>query len=114
MQAQPTGVRSRRPAFGGRLMRLLPLLAGAAAMALASASAGAELQTGELVPTGQRITPTAAPGSLFQRLDPAIPGLPDYRAGQASALALSPDGKTLLILTSGFNRWFTPQGTVRP
>jgi DNA-binding beta-propeller fold protein YncE len=69
--------------------------------------------TGEMVPTGQHITPEAAPGALFQRLDPELPGLPDYRAGQASATALSPDGRTLLVMTSGFNRLFSPKGALR-
>ena len=55
------------------------------------------------LPTGQRITPTAATGALFQTLNPGLPDFPDYRAGQAVNTALSPDGTTLLILTSGFN-----------
>jgi YVTN family beta-propeller protein len=59
---------------------------------------------GELLHTGMRITPTAAPGSLFTTLDPDIPALPDYVAGQAVSTALSPDGNTLLVLTSGYNR----------
>src|SRR5262249_49049040 len=80
----------------------------------ASLGARPDSSLGEMVPTGQRITPTAAPGAVFERRDPAISGLPDYRAGQASAVALSPDGRTLLVLTSGFNRWFTPKGTIQP
>jgi len=65
-------------------------------------------------PTGQALTPEAAPGSRFEALNPDLPGLPDFRAGQASATALSPDGKTLLVLTSGFNRNFGPDGAIRP
>ncbi len=64
----------------------------------------------EVTPTGQAITPTAAPGALFLALNPDLPGDPGFTAGQASALALSPDGKTLLVLTSGFNRTFGPDG----
>ncbi len=56
------------------------------------------------VATGAAITPQAAPGALFQPLDPQLPEWPGFLAGQASALAVSPDGKTLAILTSGFNR----------
>jgi DNA-binding beta-propeller fold protein YncE len=90
-------------------MRLNSLLVGAAAAALAGAAlAGPEV--GEMVATGQRITPTAAPGASFEALDPELPGLPGYRAGQASAVALSPDARTLLVLTSGFNRWDGPEG----
>ncbi|HEY1447809.1 MAG TPA: hypothetical protein VGF33_04690, partial [Caulobacteraceae bacterium] len=59
---------------------------------------------GEMTPTGQVITPTAAPGAIFQALNPDLSGDPNFTAGQASAVALSPDGRTLLILTSGFNR----------
>ena len=47
---------------------------------------------------------------MFQPLNPGLPGDPSYSAGQASALALSPDGKTLLVLTSGYNRVFGPDG----
>jgi DNA-binding beta-propeller fold protein YncE len=68
----------------------------------------------ELTPTGQAITPTAARGAIFQRLNPHLAADPNYTAGQASAVALSPDGRTLLILTSGFNREFDPKGTLIP
>src|SRR6185503_12905378 len=60
------------------------------------------------VPTGQAITPSAAPGAIFQPLNPDLPSNPGYTAGQAAAVALSPDGRTLLILTSGFNRMLGP------
>ena len=59
---------------------------------------------GAFTATGQSITPTAAKGSVFQPLNPDLPTLPGFLAGQASAMAMSPDGRTLLILTSGFNR----------
>ena len=39
---------------------------------------------------------------------------PAYTAGQASAVALSPDGRTLLILTSGFNLMFSADGKPVP
>jgi len=60
--------------------------------------------TGELLPTGMAITPSAAPGALFLPLNPDLPGLPAFVAGQAVTTAISPDGSTLLILTSGYNR----------
>src|SRR5260221_112704 len=66
--------------------------------------------TSTFVPTGQRITPLAAPGADFAMLDPGLPFLPDFRAGQAVALAPSPDGRLLLALTSGFNRNFDSAG----
>src|SRR5581483_7134847 len=65
---------------------------------------------GELLPTGQRLTPEAMPGSTLVSLNPNLPDLPDFTAGQASAMALSPDGTTLLVLTSGYNRNVGPDG----
>ena len=64
----------------------------------------------EVTPTGQQLTPISAPGAIFQSLNPGLAGDPAFTAGQASAVAISPDGKTLLILTSGFNRTFGPDG----
>ena len=79
------------------VMSLAGLLAGFVASAAAAAPP-------DLLPTGQHVTPTAARGAIFQPLNPDLPGLPAFTAGQASALALSPDRRTLLILTSGYNR----------
>jgi DNA-binding beta-propeller fold protein YncE len=56
------------------------------------------------IPTGQRITPTAANGAIFQELNPKLPGAPELRANHAAAAAVSRDGKTLVILTSGSSR----------
>jgi DNA-binding beta-propeller fold protein YncE len=61
-------------------------------------------EKGEFIPTGVRITPTAAKGSIFEPLSPDIPADRAFTAGQAVTTLLSPDGKTLLILTSGYNR----------
>ncbi|HEY1940254.1 MAG TPA: bifunctional YncE family protein/alkaline phosphatase family protein [Candidatus Angelobacter sp.] len=58
----------------------------------------------EKLPTGMSITPEAAPGSKLQYLNPDLPGMPEYLADHPIATALSPDGKTLLVLTSGYNR----------
>src|SRR5262249_4893604 len=62
------------------------------------------LRTGARLPTGLRITADAAPGSRFEALDPHLPTRPGFVADHASATALSPDGSTLLVLTSGYNR----------
>ena len=83
------------------------LLLTAAALTLGSGAAHAAAG-GQFLPTGQRITPRAAPGAIFQPLNPGLAALPGFTAGQASAVALSPDKKTLLILTSGFNLNFGP------
>ncbi len=89
----------------------LILTAAAAAGALAGAARAA---TPEFTPTGQFITPTEAPGAIFQPLNPRLAGDPNYTAGQATAVALSPDAKTLLILTSGFNLVFGRDGKPIP
>jgi DNA-binding beta-propeller fold protein YncE len=68
-----------------------------------SGFAASKLQTGEAVPTGKTITPTAALGSTFQALNPGIALFPNFVVGQAVTTAVSPDAKTLLILTSGYN-----------
>ncbi|HEY7851959.1 MAG TPA: hypothetical protein VIB82_03235 [Caulobacteraceae bacterium] len=85
-----------------------PSLTGMAAGAVLAASAACAAP--EITPTGQEITPTAATGAIFQPLNPDLAGDPAFTAGQASAVVLSPDGKTLLILTSGFNRNYGPAG----
>ena len=58
---------------------------------------------GTFIPTGVRITPEAAPGATFQPLNPGLSFDPSFTVGQAVTTAVSPDGKTLLILTSGYN-----------
>ncbi|MGZ3443196.1 MAG: hypothetical protein ACXVDD_26930, partial [Polyangia bacterium] len=62
------------------------------------------------LPTGVFITPTAASGADFQPLNPDLPMRPDFVAGQAVTTAVSPDGNTLLVLTSGYNRNAGPDG----
>jgi DNA-binding beta-propeller fold protein YncE len=73
-----------------------------------------KLIEGELLHTGMKITPTATPGAVFQSLNPDLPDLPDFVAGQAVSTALSPDGNTLLILTSGYNRMNNSTGSRNP
>ena len=64
----------------------------------------------QLLPTGQWITPTAAPGAQFMTLNPHLRDAPSYLAGQPVSEALSPDRRTLLVLTSGYNRHSDAQG----
>jgi len=71
---------------------------------------------GQSVPNmNQYITPLAPPNSSFEFLDtgmvvtdPFNTNTPpvEWMAGQAVSTAISPDGTTLLVLTSGFNRVF--------
>ncbi|MCW6511300.1 bifunctional YncE family protein/alkaline phosphatase family protein [Lichenifustis flavocetrariae] len=58
---------------------------------------------GTLLPTGQWITPTAAAGAAYQPLNPNLKDMPKLPAGYADSEALSPNGKTLLVLTTGYN-----------
>jgi hypothetical protein len=37
--------------------------------------------TGQWMPTGQRITPTAASGATFEELDPGLGDVPAFRVG---------------------------------
>jgi len=63
------------------------------------------LYAGEQLPTGKQITPTAAKGSVFEPLNPDLPPpFSKFVADHAVTTAASPDGNTLLILTSGYNR----------
>jgi YVTN family beta-propeller protein len=93
------GAVMRMPSSAGR--RRSAILAALLAL---GGCAGAPPVDGTFVPTGQLVTPLAAPGADFAALDPGLAGLPEFRAGQAVALAPSPDGRTLLVLTSGYNR----------
>jgi len=56
---------------------------------------------------GQTITPLAPPGSRFETLNPGLADKPDWLAGQAVTTVVSPDKKTMLVLTSGYNRVFS-------
>ena len=58
---------------------------------------------GTFLPTGQYITPTAAPNSKYQALKPGISQLPEFIAGGAVSTAKSPDGTMLAVLTCGYN-----------
>jgi len=97
--------------WGGNMdsmQRRVAILFSTLAAGVIAAASQAQAQT--VLPTGQRLTPQVARGAIFQPLNPDLPGLPGFTAGQASAVALSPDRKTLLILTSGFNRNTGPDG----
>ncbi len=64
---------------------------------------------GTLLPTGQIITPTAAPGSTFAPLATNLRSDGNANAAEAVTTTLSPDGKTLLVLTSGYNKNFNDE-----
>ena len=60
---------------------------------------------------GQQITPLAPPNSRFEPMNPDLPDNPAWLAGQAVTTVVSPDSKTLLVLTSGYNRVYNANGT---
>ena len=65
------------------------------------------------IPTGQFITPTAAKGSVLLPLSTGAKA-DSFVADGAAALSLSPDGKTMLLLTSGYNVFNGPDSKRDP
>src|SRR5258708_17869205 len=59
-------------------------------------------------PPGLYITPTALANAVQQELNPGLTNYPDFVAGQAVKAVVSPDGKTLAILTAGMNSLYYP------
>jgi len=92
--------------------RLLPLPAVALTLTTSipllwltmAASAQDDVAAQTIPNTGHEITPLAPQGARFTFLNPGLADNPAYVAGQAVTSASSPDHKTLLILTSGYNR----------
>ncbi len=56
-----------------------------------------------LLPTGQILTPIAAPGSVYERLTTGLRADGNADANGAVSTLLSPDGTALLVLSSGYN-----------
>jgi YVTN family beta-propeller protein len=68
----------------------------------------------QMIPnTGQQITPLAPAGAKFALLNPGLSDIPTWRAEQAVTSISSPDHKTLLVLTSGYNRVNYTSGPMR-
>lgn len=78
----------------------------AGTMPASAVEVGGPPQGPAFIPSGQLITATAAPGSVYLPLSTGL--RPDTNADAAEAVttALSPDGATLLVLTSGYNKNF--------
>ena len=69
----------------------------------------------QLIPnSGQQITPSAPTGARFEPLNPGLADDPQYLAGHAVTSLVSPDGKTLLVLTSGYNLLDSASGSMLP
>src|ERR1035441_2978055 len=82
------------------------ILAAVAVPAVAQSEAG-QAESG---PSGQVITPLAPMGAVYSRLNPGLKDFPSYTVGQAVKTAISANGHTLLVLTSGYNRLNIDQG----
>src|SRR5271169_1429780 len=93
-------------------MKITSFLRGVGLAALLAVTSFALAQV--LLPTGATITPNAAPGSVFGPLTVALPDYPNFEPDSAQTTAVSPDGKTLLILTSGFNLNLDSNGNYQP
>lgn len=94
------------------LLSMIVVNTGALTALSAPITVGGPPQGPAYVPTGQVITATAAPGSTFYPLHTGL--RPDTNADAAEAVttALSPNGKKLLVLTSGYNKnFYTTTGT---
>ena len=63
-------------------------------------------------PPGLYITPTALANAVQQPLNPGLTNYPNFVAGEAVKAVVSPDGKTLAILTAGMNSLYDSNGVV--
>jgi len=98
--------------FGSReILRNISLIL---LLSLRLPGAVADQPQSQLLPTGMRITPLAAKGTLLQPLNPGLPSRPNFVASMAVATAVSPDGKTLLVLTAGYNQNYDANGNTVP
>ena len=70
-----------------------------------TAVAGDRPATGQALPTGQMLTPHAVTGAIFDPLVVHVGPHPSYVADGAAAIAVSPNRREMLVLTSGFNRY---------
>ena len=60
-------------------------------------------EKGSATPPGLFITPTVLSNAFQQDLNPGLANYPNFVAGEAVKAVVSPDGKTLAILTAGMN-----------
>ena len=68
----------------------------------------------QILPTGQSITPLAAPHARFERLQLGSGPVPTYEADGAALMRISPDGRHLAVVTAGFNKYNGPDGKDMP
>src|SRR5215472_2190076 len=92
------------------MIRRISFAIAGASLSLALAQADDKLW----LPTGQSVSPLAAPGSTFAPLSVELPVIGKAIAGGGTTTLLSPDGRTLFLLTSGFNSWNDSNGKKIP
>lgn len=111
----PTILRFSRCAFAALLL-FCAMAASARAQAQKPAAKPSVRRAAKSIPlpTGMEITPEAARGAVFETLDPGLPAYPAFRAANAVSTSISPDGRTLLVLTSGFNKLNDANGNEDP
>ena len=91
------------------------ILLAVAAFAISCAYAwGAAAEAAALLPTGQALTPTTTPGAQFTPLVTHVGPYPGFVADGASSVAVSPDNREMLVLTSGYNLYNGPDGKLVP
>jgi DNA-binding beta-propeller fold protein YncE len=81
------------------------LLVAGALMAAGAGACFAAPQPKQMLPTGQALTPAAVPASTYAPLVTNVGPKPSYVADGASAIAVSPDKREMLVLTSGYNKY---------
>jgi len=97
------------------LRSAIPIGALALSLLTTSSLASNEQATqGTFLPTGVQVTPTAAPGSTLEYLNPGLTDFPKFIASGAMSVVKSPDGRTLLVLTGGFNSLSDKSGNTVP
>jgi DNA-binding beta-propeller fold protein YncE len=79
-----------------------------------SACRKSNLRQSATLPTGMEITPQAQPGTVTVALNPDLKEMPGFTVDHPISTSLSPDGNTLLVLTSGFNRVSDIRGKAVP
>jgi YVTN family beta-propeller protein len=67
-----------------------------------------------IMPSGQVITPLAPSGAQFSMLNPGLKDFPRYTVTQTVKTVTSHDGRTLLVMTSGYNRLNDARGVQAP
>lgn len=95
-------------------LRKLVILAWAALVfaGLANAQPNDAGHEKSATPPGLFITPTALDHAVQQILNPGLTNYPNFVAGEAVKAVVSPDGKTLAILTAGMNSLYDASGNV--